>query len=263
MIFDPVKSRLNGFDDEMLKFYLGTQYDPKRPMGNVAANEIGTVIKAWLVGLEGEVSPIVRRANEWLALAIEQDEKLGPDPNAHRTTLLWAKAIGEWLETGSNAEAKWGAARGYEEARWFYEKRPWTKSEIVKGGLDDYMAFAYQSGEFDNGFEAGIEVYERWTEKNNVSLTGTLTPRDFAYALCLHRTGRQQFDGKDLISAGRKVLKSKLRKEWLGGGQYIRAATWLKIVCGCNDEALTPLQTVLKAYEYMPEVQRPDFVSVL
>jgi len=56
MLFDPIKSRLNGFNDEMLKFYLSTQYDPMRPMGNVAANELGTVIKAWLVGLSATIA---------------------------------------------------------------------------------------------------------------------------------------------------------------------------------------------------------------
>jgi len=59
------------------------------------------------------------------------------------------------------------------------------------------------------------------------------------------------------------MLQANLQKNWLGGGQYIRSATWLKIVYWHNDEALTPLQTVLKAYENMPKVPRPDFVSIV
>ena len=35
-MFDPYKSRFRGLDAGMLKFHLGSEYDPSRPMGNVA-----------------------------------------------------------------------------------------------------------------------------------------------------------------------------------------------------------------------------------
>jgi hypothetical protein len=244
----------------MLNFYLGTKYDESLPMGNIAASELGTVIHAWLVGLHDTVNPIIQRSNIWIEWAIEKDEKLGPDANAHRTTLHRARALGEWMDAGSNSEGEWDSARVYEEARWRNEKRPWSTHEIVKSGLDDYMAYAYQGGEHDNGFEAGIEMYERWTGKNEVSLSKALKPRDFCYALCLHRLARQQFDEDELFRAGRKMLKANLQENWLGGGQFIRAAIWLKIVYWHNDESLTPLQVVLKAYDDMPKVSRPAFL---
>jgi hypothetical protein len=260
MLFDPIKSRLNGFNDEMLKFYLSTQYDPMRPMGNVAANELGTVIKAWLVGLSADVSPIIPRSLQWIDKAIEGGEKFGPDPNAHRTTLHWAKALGGWMDDGWNYEGDWDSARCFEEARWRYEKRPWPTNEIVKSGLDDYMAFAYQGGDHNEGFLAGIDMYERWTGRTGVSLSKALKPRDFGYALCLHRTARQAFDENDLFEAGRRMLQANLQGNWLSGGQFIRAATWLKIVYWHHDDTLTPLQTILKAYDNMPSVPRPEFV---
>lgn len=260
MLFDPYKSRLNGFDNEMLKFYLGTQYDENRPMGNVAASEIGTVIKAWLVGLDHEIQSLITRSLQWIDKAIGIDEEFGPDINAHRATLHWAKALGEWMDTSWDSEGEWDLARVYEEARWRYEQRPWSAHEVVKSGLDDYMAFAYQGGEHDDGFEAGIEMYQRWMGKTEVSLSKALKPRDFGYALCLHRTATQQFDEDDLLKAGRKMLQANLQETWLGGGQYIRAATWLKIVHWHYDQTLTPLQTILKAYDDMPKVPRPDFL---
>lgn len=260
MLFDPYKSRLNGFDNEMLKFYLGTQYDENRPMGNVAASEIGTVIKAWLVGLDHEIQSLIPRSLQWIDKAIGIDEEFGPDINPHRTTLHWAKALGEWLGTVWDSEGEWDLARVYEEARWRYEPRPWSAHEIVKSGLDDYMAFAYQGGEHDEGFEAGIQMYQRWTGKTEVSLSKALKPRDFGYALCLHRTATQQFDEDDLLKACKKMLQANLQETWLGGGQCIRAATWLKIVHWHYDQTLTPLQTILKAYDDMPKVSRPDFL---
>lgn len=262
MLFDPIKTRLNGFSEAMLKWQLDTQYDPKRPMGNVAQSDLSDVIAAWLVGLYCEISPVLPRSLQWIDKAIEDDEKFGPDPNAHRTTLHWARAIGGWMDDGVDNEGEWDNARVYEEARWRYEKRPWSTNEIVKSGLDDYMAFAYQGGEHNDGFQAGIDMYERWTGKSGlVSLSKVLKPREFGYALCLHRTCRQQFDEEDLFKAGRKMLQANLQETWLGGGQMIRAATWLKIVYWHHDKTLTPLQTILMAYNNMPKVQRPDFVA--
>jgi len=262
MFYDPIKSRINGFEPEMLRWYMERSYDSSMPMGNVAASQIETVIKACLVGLHNEINPVIHRSNEWLDRAIQEDEKFGPDPNAHRRTLHWARALGGWLEDGWDDEGEWDSARVYEEARWRYEKRPWPTNEIVKSGLDDYMAFAYQGGEHDDGFQAGIDMYERWTGKSGpISLSKVLKPREFGYALCLHRTCQQQFDEEDLFKAGRRMLQANLQETWLGGGQMIRAATWLKIVYWHHDETLTPLQTILKAYDDMPKVPKPDFVT--
>jgi len=262
-MFDPIKTRVSGFEDEMLRWFIDRQHDSKMPMGNVASSQLSTAIQAWLVGLDKEIAPVIPRALQWLDKAIAEDEKFGPDPNAHRTTLHWARAIGGWLDDGWNHEGEWDLARVFEEARWRYEQRPWSTHEIVKSGLDDYMAFAYQGGEHDEGFEAGIEMYERWTGKTEVSLSKVLKPRDYGYALCLHRAARQSFDEKDLFKAGCKMLQANLQEAWLGGGQFIRAATWLKIVYWHNDETLTPLQTILKAYDNMPKVPRPDFVRAI
>lgn len=262
MLFNPVVTRKNAFSPGMLQFLLDRQHNPDAPMGNVGASELGTVLNAWLVGLNTEVAPVIPRSLQWIDKAIADDEKLGIfDHNFHRRTLHWANALGMWMQDGDNVEGEWDDARVYEEAAWRNEKRPWTTHEIVKGdGLDDYMAFAFQGGEHNDGFEAGIDMYERWTGKTDVSLSKPLKPRDFGYALCLQQLARKNFDEEDLFKAGRKMLQENLQENWLGYGQEIRAATWLKIVYWHHDFTLTPLQVVLKAYENMPKVPRPDFV---
>ena len=103
-----------------------------------------------------------------------------------------------------------------------------------------------------NGLKKPSRMTKNW-------LSGDLKPRDFGYALCLYRAARRNFEEKELFEAGRKMLQANLQEEWLGGGQFIRAATWLKIVYWRGDETLTPLQTVLKAYENMPKVPRRIF----
>ncbi|MRH00580.1 hypothetical protein GIY21_09795 [Xanthomonas sontii] len=261
MIYDPVKSRLKGFEPGMLKFYLEEKYDENRPMGNHARHKIGIVLDAWLVGLHKEIEPVISRANQWLDMAIEsrEEERFGSDPNSHRTALHWARAIGEWLEKSNNNVRLWDVARVSEEARWYYKERPWPVKEVLQHGLDDYMAFACQCGEF----QAAIEMYERWKEMHApMLLSKVIKPADFAYALCLHKTGIQKFSDEDLFKTGLKILRTHLQEKWLGGGQFIRAATWLKIVYWDKDQSLSPLSTVLKAYENMPKVKKPEFVKL-
>lgn len=245
--------------DNAVRRALGTEYDESRPMGNVAASTLGEVIRAWLVGYSAQIAPVIPRANQWLDQAIDVDEKFGVDVNFHRMTLHWARALGEWMETGGNAEGHWDSARIFEEAAWRFEKRPWPANEIIKLGLDDYLAFAYEGGEHNDGFEAGVEMYERWVGHQSISLKKVLKPKEFGYALCLYRA-RQQFDSESLFLAGRKMLRANLESTWLGPGQYLRAATWLKIVYELADAGLSPLEAILRAYDDMPNVPRPNFV---
>jgi hypothetical protein len=40
----------------------------------------------------------------------------------------------------------------------------------------------------------------------------------------------------------------------------IVSATWLKTLCWHSGATATPLDTILKAYDLMPDVPRPTFV---
>ncbi|MBB3919729.1 hypothetical protein [Rhizobium fabae] len=261
MKYDPIRSRHNKLkeDGAGTRFLLDAVYDEKKPMGNAAQYHIGDIINYWLVGLDKEIAPIVHRSNLWLDRAIEKDEKMGSNHDFHRALLHSARAMGTFLEDGWNDEGHWACARIREEAAWRFEGRPWPRNEIIKSGLDDYMAFAYQSGEHDGGFEAAVDMYEHLIGEKPLSLKKVLKPREFGYALCLH-SARGQFDKHELFEAGCRMLQANLEEIWLGGGQFLRAATWLKIVYWDGDQTLTPLETILKAYDNMPNVPRPDFV---
>ncbi|WP_231679141.1 hypothetical protein [Ralstonia pseudosolanacearum] len=261
------------------------QYDPDAPMGNVADSQLHVVVKAWLVGLHDAFVPVIPRSLEWLDGAIQNGEenRFGPLPCMHRTTLHSAKAMGIWMRDSRNDESTWLIAQtaqaeymqtGYIKVlgpdKFDYELQrfvpqevhglPYSSSQIVRDGLlDDFMAFAFQAGQF----EQGIVEYEKHLVPKVPSLKKALKPRDFAYALCLHHTGRHKFDEADFLSSGRKMLQAHLQEMWLGRGQFLRAATWLKIVYWHHDPSMTPLQTVLKAYDDMPKVPRPDFVPAV
>ncbi len=224
-------------------------------MGNLASSDLNTCLNVWLVGFHKAVTPIIPRSLEWLDIAIANDEELGEARNFHRQRLHWAKAIGLWMQTGKNSPEAWEKTRFFCEAAFTIDKDVWSKSHIATYRLDDYMAFCFQAEQY----ETGIAEFEKYHGAKTISLKRALKPREFAYALCLQKTGHQ-FDADLLLAAGKKMLSANLEEDWLGRGQFIDAATWLKIVHWHHDPALTPLQTVLKAYDDMPQVPRPSMV---
>lgn len=262
MYFNPIKVKEKAFSQSMLQFYLKSEVEPNKPIGNYAISDLGRVIRAYLIGMHEEIFPVVSRSSQWLDTAIKNDEDFGESMDFHRANLNWARAICEWLENGWDSPGHWEDARVYEEAAWRFPKRPWPRNEIISEGLDDYMAFAFQAAEPDEGtegYEIAIDMYEHWIGEKPLSIKKLLKPREYAYALCLHYA-RDQFTKEELFEAGRKMLQANLEKTWLEGGQSIRAATWLKIVYWHNDRSLTPLETILKAYDNMPHVPKPDFI---
>lgn len=253
MTFNPLV-RKKSFNDGMLDFYLCAEIDLDSPMGNIASSHLQSVISAWLVGLHDEIAPVIPRSLEWLDRAIASDEDFGTNRNFHRMTLHWAKALGVWMSEARNAPDVWDKARRFDLAS-LLQDDVCEKKQIPTYWLDDHMAFCFQAEQY----EAGIAEFEKYHGAKALSLKKALKPREFAYAACLHKA-RQQFDASELLAAGRKMLHANLDGTWLGRGHFIRGATWLKIVYWHHDPSLTPLQTILKAYEDMPEVPCPEFV---
>ena len=259
MPFDPIRKR-EVAEEFNLELTLRTSFDPARPMGNVAVHSLGAVIQFWLVGLHAEAAEILPKIVEWLDHGIKSDEDFGENRDFHRMRLHWAKAVATWMATGVHAEDHWKSACQLDARSWHFEKQALSAHQIVRLGLDDYMAFSIQAGDF----KTGIHTYEQWAGATRPDLKKTRSPRKYGYALCLHRE-RGEFDDDTILNAGRKMLRAHLNKEWLGMGQSIRAVTWLKTVhwdCKRRDPRLTPLRTVLKAYEDMPDVPVPSFVNL-
>ncbi len=268
--------------DGTIAHALHTEFDPTRPMGNFAVHDISDVIRAWLVCHEKQMAPVLPRVLQWLDKAIEgkEEERFGSLPCSHRKALHWAKALGEWMHGKRNDAVSWKIAQdaeieymrtGFTKVfgvdKFDYKLQRFVPQEIkglpyssrrllIDGTLDDFMAFSLQAGQYDTA----VEEYERHLKPKNPSLKATLKPRAFAYALCLKKLGRARFGEDDLLEAGRRMLGANLEETWLGAGQYARAATWLKIVYWDSDRTLTPLETILKAYDNMPNVPLPDFM---
>lgn len=208
-----------------------------------------------------EIAPALPKALTWLDGAIANGEDFGPDFNGHRSHLSAARALGGWLQDGSACLAMWNQAALSQRASWLTDGGVWPDATIVQWGLDPVMAYLLQAGDAFNGPETAIELYERHTGKSEPpSLKALRRPQQFAYALALQATGRQDYDPQALVAAGRRVLSLNLQEKWLGSGQVIEAAIWLKLTYALHEPPLSPLQTILKAYDNMPKVPWPDFL---
>jgi len=257
MLFNPVRCR----ETAMIDFLVNTEYDSTRPMGNVALSGINMLIGDWIVGLKSETEVILPSRIKWMQLAIDSDERLknsyGDDAFFHKYNLYKHLALAKWLYTGVDSQVDWQHARvifadNYVSGDW-YEKRKFRTD-----ALDDYLALCIQA----ESYQAGIDEFEKYHGQKKISLkTKVITPRDYGYLVCQNKLNPVH-DDVTMTELGMKLLVTNLEDHpWLGYGQYSTAAMWLKIVYWHNDKNLTPEQTLLKCYEKMPNVVKPDFIS--
>ncbi len=257
MLFDPVRSK----ETAMIDFLINTEYDSEIPMGNVALSDINMLIGDWIVGLKLETEIILPSRIEWMQMAIDSDERLensyGDDKFFHKYNLRKHLALAKWLRRGVDSQEDWQHARSlfvdnYASSDW-YETR-----KLRTDALDDYLALCIQA----ESYQAGVDEFEKYHGQKKISLkTKTITPREYGYLVCQNKLNPVH-DNATMIELGRKLLVANLEDHpWLGYGQYSTAAMWLKIVYWHNDKNLTPEQTLLKCYDNMPNIVRPEFIA--
>lgn len=262
MKFDPEEKKLYFTQKGGLSRALKVEDISGKPFGNYAVHDLQDAIYAWLVGLQVEIAPVVSRSSEWASAALDIGEDFGESKNFHHIQLYWTQAISKWMLNALNDFDDWNKATGLEVAYWDEEAD--SDKWIVRNCLDDYMAFAIQAG----NYEAAIKTYERFLGVKKPKLSKNINPRDYAYAACLAQTN-QEYQEDEIFLIGRHMLQCNLENSWLGYGQSLRAATWLKIVYWDKEwragrtPKISPLQTVLNAYENMPNVVSPDFINRL
>lgn len=232
-------------------------YDDHKPMGNWALGIVGSIVTCCLVGLADQMLDLCPQAVSWIDRSIARNEEFAGDTQSHHQRLTSAKALALWFESGAAATDVWSDAfcriRDLTHAHRHFLKGAWLGER-----MDDLMACAFQG----RHCAQGVAMYEDLIGAKTFKLSAVRNPRQFAYALCLHALALEaRFEAADLLAAGRRVLSGQLAENWLHNGQMIRAATWLKIVYWHSAPSLTPEQTMLKAYDDMPTVPRPNFLS--
>lgn len=203
---------------------------PGQPRGYFGIGRVASFISSALVGYADQARPLLGEARRWIDDALTHGENFGDRSGLHLAHLHQAKALADWLEDGILAGGHWDTARTSLETAWTTRVPAWSRQEIVIDGLDDYMVFAILGdggpGLDVEGYEAALSTYESFMGSDAVALGKRPKPRELGYAICAHYA-RQDYEAEQLVEAGRRMLRTYLAEEWLGMGQYIRAATWL------------------------------------
>lgn len=235
-------------------------FDLAKPMGNFALGDLTEVLDLWLVGKHAEANIYLPRIIDWLDGAIARQERLGVNQPFHMQHLHEGRALAGWMLTGEDDPQLWDQTRMYCEASWRDPSRHWTRTEILRDPLNDYMVYATMAGAPDKIWQDALAMYRSWLGEPKVSVKKTLKLRDYCYLLILGNLGEIHLKDADLLAAGEKILAANLIEEWLGRGQIIRAVLALKLIyadrnrwsAGADYMPPTPLEIVLNSLKFLP-----------
>lgn len=253
MTFNPKRTREVFFEfklDYMTRESKEFGFD--KPMGNFALYLLSDIISGYLVNLKDEVDVYLPTVHKWLDFAIECKESFGEvdDIIYHHAKLFRGKALALWMTEHINATEYWEQARqiwsDFDDSSGSFYAKSQYKTEF----LDDYLQLCVQSGQY----QEGIDRFERYYGKKEVSIKRKMTAREYGYLLCLNGL-EKKFSQEELVEAGQKMLTKYMEEPWLRMGLYSQAATWLKIIYWDNQATTTAYQTILKAYDNMPNIE--------
>ena len=236
------------------------RFQAERPMGNVAISKLAEVIELWLVGKHAEATVYLPRIIDWLDGAIARQEPFGANQPFHLQHLYEGRALAGWMLTGEDDPQLWEQARVFCEAAWREPSRPWTRAEVLRDPLDDYMVYAAMAGAPDEIWQDALAMYQSWLVAPEISMKKTLKLRDYSYALIQSNLGDPVQPDAVLLAVGEKILAAHLTEVWLGRGQSSRAMAALKLIyvdrdrwsAGADHAPPGPLEVALKTLKFLP-----------
>ncbi|MFT4020835.1 MAG: hypothetical protein QM666_04875, partial [Acinetobacter sp.] len=227
-------------------------FDPEKPIGNFSLHMLEEIISGYLVNLKSEVDIYLPTVHEWLDFAIDRKDPFGEGDSLtyYHAELFQGKALALWMSDHINAPQYWEQARqlwsGFDDpARTVY-----SKNKFKTDFLDDYLQLCVQSGQY----QEGIERFEKYYGQKAISIKKKMTAREYGYLLCQNALA-PKYSQHELVDAGQKMLTKYMEAPWLSMGLYSQAAIWLKIVYWDNQNTTTAYETILKAYESMPNIE--------
>lgn len=260
MYFDPVRNQWK-FSPEggTLSRLLGHKLERKGPTGNYAVFDLSSFIFGWFGGFKDELAPALDRTVIWLNRAIESDEKFRPAQDYHRRNLYKTRAIVRWMLNSDTCIEDWHQANIFDGKDWNFKDPP-QMDFGVQLRFEDRLAFLFQAGEYDEC----MDLYSRMRSNRPIQFGAAADLEDYVCIACAAHKGKHT--SSTVSQLGEQLLLKYLESNWLIQGQATTAAMWLKIVLwdphirAGRAPSLTPLETILKAYEYMPHVETPEFV---
>ncbi|WP_374406912.1 hypothetical protein [Hydrogenophaga sp.] len=258
--FDPQKNR-----ETLITFTLGYEEGKNnRPHGSFAkgsagASSFSTLVKAILVGLTDRTLDIAERTQRWLQEAIDEGEyTTDRDPSSadwHQQSLSYALALTKFLRGQGIDRDSFSRSASLIERAWRTRVPQFERKMIADHQIEYYMPIAFSGGLYADA----IRNFEEYHPGVVPNIRTIRSQRGVAYLLCQHKL-LGMHDPEQLRKAVNRVLDVNLQSQWLGSGLYHYALHWLMIAYAEDNPQADPKTVVLKAYDHMPKVQRPEWV---
>lgn len=258
--FDPIAVR-RAFDTFDLQFELTREKSRFLPnaVGNAAVGGISTVISAWLVGLRREIYPALLRYGQWLEDSVTRNEQFGDHPEFAASRRSLAIGIFRWLRDSKNDPSSFSSAATSLHSAWGAE---WNAegaatSQDRREAVADYAALCLQCGAYADASNALLDLNAKSSRNDS---------RIKSDPACLALHFAERYVGgfvptHEVDPVVVRCLNSNMSRNWLAHGQFLRAASWLKVVYWDTGLVTDPHKVILKAYEHMPSVTKPPFVE--
>lgn len=262
--FDPIAGRDIWLKKGRLEFARSLRSDAVPPVGHphYAQLQTSSMIDAYLVGLADVVRPILQELVTWMERQPEPDRLIfsgsGHHDGAWWVALYeWRQALGlcRWLLRGDRAERELTAAL---EADWQgIEKASPKHLAAARARRREYLSTRLAMAVAANAPVLGLKIYDSLGPKRPSGLVAPVLR--FGHWACRHLAEGGARDAT-FVALGKQMLTDSLLPKFFWEHARIEPALWLKAIYFDSGATATPEQTIAKAYDSMPGVERPDFV---
>ena len=250
-VFDPAEEREQLDGDVGYRFALSYDFEEFRSDGALASSANGYLIKAvycLLVDYDDPAGLLLKRAFDWVTIAIKQQEKPGDyEPDATEAIRYETLAMSNWLLHGVHDAENLKRTVEHEQRFLVRERLGQDRTEVSLAALSYVDAGAYRIL-LDRLAAARFSAPK--------SLNAIRSDGQMCYVICRHRLGLE-YSEAEIASATERFLNRNVNG-WLLDGLADRAAQWMKVVHWREGDAgISPKEAVLMCYKYLPDVARP------
>jgi len=260
--FDPLEER------RLVEFRLQhhvDRFDPESGPVEARSSNVSVtmngLIKAFYVGLSHRVKPTLEAIADWIETQPLPDRRLVSQAYddwqagwiSHHT---WWRTLGlcKWLSRGETAEKEFAKALDAEWNSWM-EGSPAQVAECQwdrERELGAQLALALAG----NRPGVGLKLYQAANPQE--PMDHELPVLQFGLWACQHLAAGGKRDA-EFVTRGAEMLRESLLPNFFHGADQRQPALWLKAIYWDSGVVRTPEQAMVKAYDSMPGVERPDF----
>ena len=261
-IFEPEKRRQLFLDFDLP---LTTKFEPETTgpfnRSHYMESKLGRLIQAHLLGLREQVLPLARALVDWMEAQSAPPE--GKDTDEAFRAYQWWQTLGlcKWLIDGDPAAAEFGRASEADWRQWdqFDRLLPNGTKLLMREGLELSLPLNLAARRHDVGLklcqEAGL------TEKPSSAPAVVRAELMYGQWACRHLADGGKSDAA-YVTKGEEMLRKTILERFIPNGSNAKMAMWLKAIYYDSGVTRTPEETILKAYDTMTGVEKPDFAKV-